>query len=488
MARRGFPGKNFPGLPLFLAVVAAGCHAAAASSRPWSPSGPGRVLQRFDSLMDAGAFAQAKSLCMDQALQLFDVMALAQAKITPLIDTARSRDDFLAADSAGSWAYVKAAGYVAFKKPVLGQSEMTSFEAVHFYRGPQGWRIAGFEELENAQAPVRMRSGSPAASPLSDSGKTNLFPFSSLSPGRDADADSMRYVLRFRNGKALAGFCPTGTLQRKAEEKSSSAWVLVNRKPSAREIGLWSKRGFPKGLSRRPASALDPQTTGNASSRTARFRQAREGGSRTAANSPGDTLQSYLESNPYLDLSDSLLLRTARRLAGGEKDPLEVTRRVYRWVAANFHFQVGAVLFGNSREILRNRTGDCSEAAVLAAALLRAEGIPARVALGFAGTGQGAFIGHAWTEAWLGEWLGVDAALRQFPAGVERVKLAELGGGDMRAAAANLMLSTLSNLDVEILAMWKDGEPLPLRASSDGEAGERFFETILNGIGNGSAR
>ena len=46
------------------------------------------------------------------------------------------------------------------------------------------------------------------------------------------------------------------------------------------------------------------------------------------------------------------------------------------------------------------------------AALMRARGIPSRVALGFASVGRGVFIGHAWTEAWLDPgrgWVGVDA-------------------------------------------------------------------------------
>src|SRR6185369_2476466 len=104
----------------------------------------------------------------------------------------------------------------------------------------------------------------------------------------------------------------------------------------------------------------------------------------------------------------TLLLATAHRIVPRGATPAEAADAVYKWVSGNFHFSLGAVLFGTSRETLRGMTGDCSEAAVLTAALLRASGVPTRVALGFASVGRGVFIGHAWTEARLGgAWVGV---------------------------------------------------------------------------------
>ncbi len=54
--------------------------------------------------------------------------------------------------------------------------------------------------------------------------------------------------------------------------------------------------------------------------------------------------------------------------------------------------------FAGVREVLDSRAGDCTEHALLLAALLRKHGIPARIAYGFILTEAG-FIGHAWTEA-----------------------------------------------------------------------------------------
>jgi transglutaminase-like putative cysteine protease len=203
-----------------------------------------------------------------------------------------------------------------------------------------------------------------------------------------------------------------------------------------------------------------------------------------AAAPPGPADQRWLASNSFLVLTDSLLQATAAAIAGRETDPVRIAAATYRWVTDRFRFRLGAVLFGASPEILRSLTGDCSEAAVLTAALLRVQGVPARIALGFASVGRGVFIGHAWCEARLGgDWVGVDAALREYPAGVERVKLGELDGReDLRIAATNLMMRVIANLDIQIEAAWKDGKPLKLRRFEGNAAeAEKYFQDILDG-------
>lgn len=84
-----------------------------------------------------------------------------------------------------------------------------------------------------------------------------------------------------------------------------------------------------------------------------------------------------------------------------------------------------AVGFGTASEVARTREGDCSEHAVLLAALLRAQGIPSRVASGllyvdeFLGH-RNALGGHMWTQAWIedqagGRWVDLDAVLPDPP-------------------------------------------------------------------------
>lgn len=80
-----------------------------------------------------------------------------------------------------------------------------------------------------------------------------------------------------------------------------------------------------------------------------------------------------------------------------------------------------AVGFGTASEVARTGEGDCSEHAVLLAALLRGAGIPSRVATGlvyvdeFVGA-QNVFGGHMWSQAWIedvqgGRWIDLDATL-----------------------------------------------------------------------------
>jgi transglutaminase-like putative cysteine protease len=66
-------------------------------------------------------------------------------------------------------------------------------------------------------------------------------------------------------------------------------------------------------------------------------------------------------------------------------------------------------------DILKSRTGDCTEHAVLSAAILRSLGIPARAAVGMLlsqefGQYRNVFVYHMWVEAFLnGKWILVDA-------------------------------------------------------------------------------
>jgi transglutaminase-like putative cysteine protease len=64
--------------------------------------------------------------------------------------------------------------------------------------------------------------------------------------------------------------------------------------------------------------------------------------------------------------------------------------------------------FATALEVLRDRSGDCTEHSVLLAALLRAAGIPARPVVGLA-CGQNRLVGHMWVEAYVDYWRTLDA-------------------------------------------------------------------------------
>lgn len=102
-------------------------------------------------------------------------------------------------------------------------------------------------------------------------------------------------------------------------------------------------------------------------------------------------------------------------------------------------------------DTLERRRGDCTEAAVLLAALGRAAGIPTRVASGVSYSRQSyhgvsnAFIPHSWVVAYVdGRWRSFDLALREFDSA--HIALT-IGDGDPRSIAAAGQLASLLRLD-----------------------------------------
>jgi hypothetical protein len=114
-----------------------------------------------------------------------------------------------------------------------------------------------------------------------------------------------------------------------------------------------------------------------------------------------------------------------------------------------------SVGYASALEVARNPEGDCTEHAVLLAALGRAEGIATRIvnglawAPGFAGRDQ-VFVPHAWVQAWIdGRWQSFDAALDGFDAG--HIALA-LGDGDpLRFYQGVAALGRIDIVEVEAL-------------------------------------
>lgn len=106
-----------------------------------------------------------------------------------------------------------------------------------------------------------------------------------------------------------------------------------------------------------------------------------------------------------------------------------VTRTVFEWIREK-DMSVG---FASALEVCRNGKGDCTEHGVLAVALLRRLGVPARGVLGWVGLDT-TFGLHFWVEARIGgRWIPVDPTFDQAPASALRIKLgttdlADLGG------------------------------------------------------------
>ena len=110
----------------------------------------------------------------------------------------------------------------------------------------------------------------------------------------------------------------------------------------------------------------------------------------------------------------------AKKAVGSTKDAGEAARRIEAFVADYIDNKDLSVGYASAVEVARSKQGDCSEHAVLTAALCRAVGIPAQVVTGIAyvedWSGLQGFGGHAWVQAFIGrktgKWIGLDAAFK----------------------------------------------------------------------------
>lgn len=105
------------------------------------------------------------------------------------------------------------------------------------------------------------------------------------------------------------------------------------------------------------------------------------------------------------------ILAIAQQVVGEEPEAWRAAQALEAWVEANLTDKNMDVAFASALEVCKDRSGDCTEHAVLLAALCRSAGIPARVAMGLLYIG-GIWGGHAWNEVWIdGRWYALDATL-----------------------------------------------------------------------------
>ncbi len=161
----------------------------------------------------------------------------------------------------------------------------------------------------------------------------------------------------------------------------------------------------------------------------------------------------------YLQSDNEQVIELARRAVGGTKDAAEAARKIEAFVGQYIENRSLSVGYATAAEVAASRQGDCSEFAVLTAAMCRAVGIPAQVVAGVAYVddflGQQGFGGHAWTQAYIGgKWIGLDASFRGGGRGgydAGHIALASGNGdpGDMLNLAPTLGQFKIEKLTVE---------------------------------------
>jgi len=152
----------------------------------------------------------------------------------------------------------------------------------------------------------------------------------------------------------------------------------------------------------------------------------------------------YVRPEPLVQSTDEEMISAAGKIIGPATKPYQAAKLLMQWVFENVE-KTPLVSIPDARQILQQKKGDCNEHATLLTALLRAAGIPARMAAGLVYK-DGKFYYHAWNEVYLNRWISMDATLDQMPADATHIKLIE-GGIENQIQIIGL----IGNLSITIL-------------------------------------
>jgi transglutaminase-like putative cysteine protease len=143
----------------------------------------------------------------------------------------------------------------------------------------------------------------------------------------------------------------------------------------------------------------------------------------------------FTESSYFITSADKQVRRHAAEAVGVETDPWRKALRIERWVHNHMKGTNDQAL-APADHVAKTLQGDCTEYAMLTAAMCRAEGIASRTAVGLIYAdvrGQPAFAFHMWTEVWIkGAWLPIDATLGLGRVGATHLKISDQSWHEVR--------------------------------------------------------
>ena len=191
-------------------------------------------------------------------------------------------------------------------------------------------------------------------------------------------------------------------------------------------------------------------------------------------------LHPYLQASAYLEVNAPEIQTLAKQAVGDEKNPVLAAHLIERFVRNYITKKDLNIGFGSAEETAKSREGDCTEHAVLCAALGRAAGLPTRCVVGFGyippgdeeptvssatATDTGFFGFHMWAEAWIGpeEWVPMDAALDGFDVGHIAINKSALEEVNPIVDLNTPVLQMMESLKILIVATVakRDMPPLP---------------------------
>lgn len=160
--------------------------------------------------------------------------------------------------------------------------------------------------------------------------------------------------------------------------------------------------------------------------------------------------------NNMIQSDDIAIVHMSRFVRHDDTDAWRVAKDLESYVNEKIKNVNFSTAFATASEVAESLEGDCTEHAVLLAALCRARDIPARVAMGlvyFHGKSGPGFAYHMWTEVWTKDrWVPLDATLGLGGIGAGHIKMAHsnLKGADAYSAFLPV-IQVMGRLELEIV-------------------------------------
>lgn len=174
----------------------------------------------------------------------------------------------------------------------------------------------------------------------------------------------------------------------------------------------------------------------------------------------GKDMSEFLAPNALINSDDPAVQAMAKEAKGDATTPYAIADNLRRYVTDVIKEKNLTVGFASASEVCRNKEGDCSEHAVLLAALGRACGLPSQVVTGLVyvpifGGDEDIFGFHMWTQFRIGDtWVDFDAAQRESDCNATHIALSvgSLEGAGLGQIALNLV-NVIGNLKIDIVDM-----------------------------------
>lgn len=161
-------------------------------------------------------------------------------------------------------------------------------------------------------------------------------------------------------------------------------------------------------------------------------------------HSESPDLAPYLKENTWLEATDSRLLAAVATATKESDLPSVKMKKLAVFTRKRLEKNPQFSGYATALQAYQSRSGDCTEYAVLLAALGRAVQVPTRVVFGLSYSREkfhgkaNAFAPHAWVQAWIdGAWRSYDAAFDSFDAGHIALQVSDGNQEDFNAMFEN---------------------------------------------------